>query len=1008
MPEVVEQLLAKTLQALEQRARPAATYRWQFHSGFTFQDAARLVPYLADLGVTHCYASPYLQSRPGSQHGYDITDHRVLNGDIGSEADYDRFTAALAERGLGQILDVVPNHMGVVGNANPWWNDVLENGPASPYASYFDITWDVSPRPELQGRVLVPILGEPFAKVLEAQQLKLIFDAGAFAVHYFDHRFPISPRSTGLILNQRFEELERSLPANSPVLMEYQSILTAVKNLPRRTATDPSLLAERQREKEVIKRRLAALTAESAAVREFVEQTVTALNGRPGEPRSFDALETLLDDQAYRLAYWRVASDEINYRRFFDINDLAAVSMEREEVFNSTHELVLRLLWEGKVVGLRIDHPDGLYDPREYLARLQTRFLHGLAERLFAGDPAYAGLVWKDVDRALEKAVADKVRSGAADHCNWPLYVVVEKILTGDETLPADWATCGTTGYEFLNRLNGLFVEAGNGPAFTRLYQEWTGDDTPLAELIYQKKRLIMQIALASELHMLAHQLDRLAQRHRSSRDFTTASLRVALREIIASFPVYRTYISGEPFTETDRRHVLQAVRRAMSRNPALSTSLFVYVRDMLLLRAPEGVDNDYRAEQRRFVGKFQQLTGPVMAKGVEDTAFYVYHRLTALNEVGGDPDRFGTSPAALHQFLQERQSSGPWALSATATHDTKRGEDVRTRLAVLSEIPDEWRQRALRWRELNQQHKAVDEDGTAAPDANEEYLLYQTLLGAWPLDAAEEVPFVKRIQDYMRKALHEAKVHTSWINPNEAYDAAVGRFIERILDPQASAEFLADFRAFQQRVSHYGLFNSLAQVLVKIAAPGVCDFYQGTELWDFRLVDPDNRQPVDYERRSAMLKELQQRAKDAGTLPQLARELIDAKDDGRAKLYLTWRALHCRRTQPALFTKGAYVPLTTAGARAEHAFAFARRHEQHAAVAIVPRLLTRLAPSAGESPLGADVWGDTTVELPGEFADRRWTNALTGEIVHAADGKLTVAAACAQFPVALLTSTPA
>jgi (1->4)-alpha-D-glucan 1-alpha-D-glucosylmutase len=1013
MEHVIDGLLAQVTQELARRRLPEATYRLQFHAGFTFRDACRLVPYLRDLGITHCYASPYLKARPGSLHGYDITNHQLLNPEIGSDADYAAWVGALQEHGLEQILDTVPNHMGIAGNDNVWWNDVLENGPASPYATFFDIAWRASPRPELQDRILLPVLGAPYGQVLEAQQIRLDYAAGAFTVCYFEHRFPVDPGSYGTVLGQRPDELAQRLGADSPAFLEYQSILTAVGHLPRRSDTDPAKVAERQREKEVIKRRLAALAQESAPVAAFLDETLALVNGRPGDPRSFDLLDALLDEQAYRLAYWRVASDEINYRRFFDVNELAALSMERPEVFTATHELILRLLGEHKVTGLRIDHPDGLYDPRQYLQCLQDHFVLACARRLFDTQPEYRGLEWKDLEGPLLEKIA-ACRLQIADcranlQSRWPLYVIVEKILGANESLPEDWPAYGTSGYDFLNVLNGLFVEAGHAQAFTRLYQDWVQDDTAFGEVVYQKKFLILQVALSSELHMLAHQLDRLAQKHRWSRDFTLTSLRHALREVITCFPVYRSYLAEEEIHEADRRYVQTAVARAKARNATLSAAVFDFVRDMLLLRYRESAGADDRAEQRRFVGKFQQVTAPVMAKGVEDTAFYVYNRLLSLNEVGGDPGRFGRPPAAVHRSLQERQARWPWALSTTATHDTKRGEDVRARLNVLSELPEEWRAGLARWGQLNQRHRVVVEE-EPAPDANEEYFLYQTLLGAWPLEpysAAEYDAFVTRIQAYLVKALHEAKVHTSWINPNAAYDEAVRQFVARVLDVEANGAFLDDLRAFQRRINHYGLFNALAQTLVKITAPGVPDTYQGTELWDFSLVDPDNRRPVDYEGRRQLLRDLQARAAAAGPdRRELARELAAAKEDGRIKLYVTYQALHCRRDHPQLFATGEYLPLEALGARHEHVFAFARRDGATWAVVVVPRLLTRLVPAMGDLPLGPEVWQDTLLLLPDLAPRLPWRNLFTGESLALSAQRehytLPLAQALGHFPVGL------
>jgi (1->4)-alpha-D-glucan 1-alpha-D-glucosylmutase len=1014
MDPVIKALLEQTAQEIARCQRfPEATYRLQFHAGFTFRDAAQIVPYLHELGISHCYASPYLKARPGSRHGYDITNHQVLNSEIGTEEDYDAFVGALHAHDMGQILDTVPNHMGIVGNENEWWNDILENGPASPYAGFFDIGWHSSPRPELQGKILIPILGDPYGKVLEAQQLRLVYADGAFFLYYFEHRFPIAPCSYELILSQRVEELEQALGAESPDLLEFQSIRTAIRHLPGPSETEPAKVAERNREKEVIKRRLATLTQNSDPVRAFIEQNVALFNGQAGDVASFALLDELLNAQPYRLSFWRVASDEINYRRFFDINELAALSMEREEVFAATHVLILQLVCSQKVNGLRIDHPDGLYDPKQYLQRLQQSYVVACARALFDSRPEYHGREWSEVEGPLMEAVGSGQWAVGSD-CGqptacWPLYVVVEKILGANEPLREDWPTYGTSGYDFLNGLNGLFVEAANAQAFTRLYHGWILDETPFAEVLYRSKFLSLQIAMSSELHMLAYQLDRLAQKNRYSRDFTLHSLRHALREIIACFPVYRSYITDDDMTEADRRYILRAVMRARAKNPALSSAHFQFIRDMLLLKYPESATEEDRVEQRRFVGKFQQVTAPVMAKGLEDTAFYIYNRLLALNEVGGDADRFGIPPAALHRAWQERQARWPWAFSTTTTHDTKRSEGVRARLNVLSELPGEWQDCVARWSRLNQPHQVSVEE-IPVPDPNEEYFLYQTLLGAWPIEpytSEEYAEFVRRLQAYMQKALHEAKVHSSWLNPDPAYDDAMQQFVARILDPEQAGLFLKDFRAFQQRISHYGMFNALAQTLLKITAPGVPDTYQGTELWDFSLVDPDNRRPVDYERRRRLLEELQGRVAKAGPdLRSLAAELLAAKEDGRIKLYVTYRALHARRDQPQLFTTGEYVPLVIEGPQAEHAFGFVRQREADWAVVVVPRLLTRLTGNVQQLPLGRTVWQDTRLMLPDSGARLRWRNVFTGETLTVAEqgGRLMLplAEVFGTFPVAL------
>jgi (1->4)-alpha-D-glucan 1-alpha-D-glucosylmutase len=1002
--ESIDELLRRAMEAATSRPRPEAVYRVQFHAGFTFRQAIEIAPYWRDLGITHVYASPFLKARPGSTHGYDIVDHRTINPEIGSTEDFQAWVAALHEHGLGQVLDIVPNHMGVAANDNHWWNDVLENGPGSRYAEYFDIAWHGSEREELRDRVLLPVLGDIYGEVLESGQLRLAFDAGTFRIEYHDRQFPLTPRSYALVLGHRLDALAERLGADSPELAEYQSILTAIGHLPDRNETEAARVAERQREKEVIKRRLVDLTGRSDVVRSFIDENIATFNGAPGEPATFDLLDQLLSQQCYRLAYWRVATDEINYRRFFDINDLAALSMERADVFADAHELVLALLAEGLADGVRVDHPDGLYDPAEYFERLQRRYVLSLARRVYDTSPERFGSEWKN----LEAGLAERLETAIAASPR-PLYVVAEKILGASELLSTEWATDGTTGYEFATTVNGLFVNpAAEGP-LTRLYRDLIDEYERFGEVVYRGKRLVLTISLASELHMLARQLDRLARKGRRSRDFTQNALRFALREVIVSFPVYRSYISERAGVhDTDRQYVETAIRRANIRNPLIGRPLFDFIRSMLLLEYPDGSTDADRAEQRRFAGKFQQVTSAVMAKGLEDTAFYRYHRLISLNDVGSDPSRFGVSIEAAHRFHVERQARWPYALSPLSTHDTKRSEDIRARLNVLSEMPEEWGAAVRRWIAFNAGLRPIVDDAPA-PDTNEEYLLYQTLIGGWPLEPYTEEThqdFVRRVQAYMTKALHEAKVHSSWVNPNAAYDAAVAEFVARVLDPGLARSFHDDFIPLQRRVSHFGLLNSLSQTLLKLTSPGVPDTYQGTELWDFSLVDPDNRRPVDYSCRRQLLQDVQKRIA-SGDLPGLVRELVQHMPDGRVKLYVTLQTLACRRRHPGLFTAGEYRPLDAAGESAAHVFAFGRRTASAAALVAVPRLIVRLGVPDGRLPLGSEVWRDTRLNVAGFDERPNWRNVFTGERLTFADGRPGVAELLGEFPVALLVSEP-
>ena len=956
---------------------PDATYRLQFNHAYKFSDAADIVSYLHDLGVSHCYASPYFSARPGSMHGYDIVDHNAFNPEIGTAQEFERFARALASHGMGQILDVVPNHMGVMGSDNAWWLDVLENGLASTYAAFFDIDW-LSPQPQLRGKLLVPVLGDHYGAVLERGELKLAFDsdAGAFSVSYGEHRFPVDPAEYPRILGFGIERLAQRLGANDPQFADYQGLASSFGHLPPRDTVDARAVEERNRDKEVHKRRLVRLMERGPDLARHLEETVRMMNGESGRAESFDALDQLLEHQAYRLAFWRVASDEINYRRFFDINDLAALRMEDERVFEATHRMVFRLLDEGKVDGLRIDHPDGLHDPLGYFQRLQARYRAAQPENTPAGAAAGAK----------------------------PVYVVIEKILADHERMPEHWPVHGTTGYRFANVVNGLFVDGAAEPRFSRVYRAFIREEVDYEELLQRSKLAIMKTALAAELTVLANRLSRAARADRRTRDFTLNSLREAIAAIVSCFPVYRTYVADAVGPE-DRRYIEWAVGAARKRARATDTSVLDFVRDVLIGDAAAASTPARRRELSSFVMRFQQFTAAVTAKGTEDTAFYCFNRLVSLNEVGGDPRRFGMSLPAFHAASLDRARHWPHTLLATSTHDAKRSEDVRARIDVISELPAEWWGKLQRWRRLTRTKKRKVES-RPAPSANDEYLVYQTLLGTWPLadpDEAGLAAYRARIERYLIKALREAKVHTSWMNVNEEYESAVAGFLDALLDQPARNAFLADFVPFARRVARVGLVNSLSQLAIKIASPGVPDFYQGSELWQFQLVDPDNRAPVDYGLRRRLLAELTARfACPPGEQAALARSLIDTLEDGRAKLFVTWRGLTARRVHSRLFADGEYVPLETTGEHAERVCAFARIHDEGAAVVVAPRLVAHLGAAAG-APLGREAWSDTRVVLTERLAGR-YRNAFTAE--HVASGpshELLVADVLARFPVAIL-----
>jgi (1->4)-alpha-D-glucan 1-alpha-D-glucosylmutase len=994
-----EQIAEALRQRLHQRRRlPVSTYRLQLRAGFTFREARAIVPYLAKLGITDVYCSPYLRARPGSTHGYDICNHNVLNQELGSESDYQAFVEELAAHHLGQVLDFVPNHMAVDPVMNPWWRDVLEDGPASPFARFFDIDWHPV-KPELDGKVLLPILKDHYGLVLERGELRLAFQDGALALRYFEHDLPIDPVQYPRVLRTGLESLQAELPADDTHLVEFLSIITAQEHLPATVETDTGRMAERHREKKVARERLARVVAAAPRIRRHIEDALTACNGNAGQPGSFDGLHELLEQQPYRLAYWRTAFDEINYRRFFDIQDLAGVRMEEPDVFAATHELILRLIREGQVTGLRLDHLDGLFDPAGYVEALQEAVLQEWANSL--GPAENTKEEWRQQVRAWRKAepsIAER-----------PFYVVAEKILSGQETLPESWPIHGTSGYDFLNDLNRLFVEAENAGAMKRVYERFTRRTQPFADVVYECKRLITWTALASELTVLAHALNRLSEGNRRARDFTLNSLREALRETVACFPVYRTYVSSAGATESDRQMIDSALARARRRNPAMEPSVFDFLRQVLLpADNAEEVPPEELRRRLDFAMKFQQYTGPVQAKGMEDTAFYRYNRLLSLNEVGGDPQRFGGVPAQFHEANRRRLRHWPSALLATATHDTKRGEDARARLNVLSEVPNEWRRALFQWTRINAGNR-TRVDGEPAPDRNDEYLFYQTLLGAWPAEPevrGAPADLVERLRDYMLKAVKEAKVHTSWINPHEAYDRAVADFTEKTLTGPRADKFLNSFLAFQQHIARLGMVNSLAQLVLKVLSPGVPDFYQGTELWDLSLVDPDNRRPVDFGRRQLFLEALKSALYQESPGPSGdVSELLQCWPDGRIKLLVTACGLGLRRRLPQVFLRGEYLPLEATGERARHVIGVARRLEEQVVIAIVPRLTASLA--ATHLPLGPDTWKATRLVVPAGIPSSSFRNVITHESIQPVheSGQVAIEAAqaLATCPVALL-----
>jgi (1->4)-alpha-D-glucan 1-alpha-D-glucosylmutase len=918
----------------------AASYRLQLHSGFGFSAAAEIADYLTRLGISEVYASPILAARPGSGHGYDVIDPGRLNPELGGEDDFAALMARTREAGLGWIQDIVPNHMAFTSD-NPMLMDVMENGVYSRYKDFFDIDWE-HPDETINGKLLAPFLGRFYGACLEDGEIRLGYEDGSFFVSYYEHRFPLCMSCYPRVLEPGFRRLKSGLGEDNPDYVKYLGVLYVLKTLSEEPGSE-----ERYGQVAFVKRVLRDLYEENVTLRAFIDANVESFNGEPGRPETFDALDGLLSEQHFRLAYWKVATEEINYRRFFNINELISLKIQGHDVFRRTHEMILRLHAEYGFSGLRVDHVDGLYDPLQYLERLSQE-------------------------------------AGGVD-------IWAEKILEHGEPLPEYWPVAGTTGYDFLNAACGVLVKKKNGPAFRRIYREFTGLETDYDELVSDKKRLIIGKEMAGDVNNLAMTIKRAFGHFRHGRDITLYGLRRALVEVLANFPVYRTYFDERRARDVDAKFMAESMDKAAGRLPAMANE-FGFLKELFLAGPEEFRDSDEYRLKLDTVMRFQQYSGPLMAKGFEDTLLYVYNRLLALNEVGGAPDRFGWSISEFHSFMRERKNKWPRAMNATATHDTKRGEDARARLAVLSEIPREWRAKIKVWRRMNRGRK-VRVAGRAAPDANDEYFLYQILLAAWPFGGVDSGDFKKRLEPIVVKCLREAKVYTAWTMPDEDYEAATIEFLSGMLE---DPDFTRDFAAFRDKVSFYGALNSFSQTLIKLAAPGIPDFYQGTELWDFSMVDPDNRRPVDYGLRREMLRKLGA----AETGPGFFEGLLDHYRDGRAKMFLIMRGLAARKDNPDLFAKGDYVQLKTEGAFRDNVVAFARRLDRAWALAVTPRFCTELT-DPGEFPLGTDVWMDTAVSFP-KNAPRTWIHAVTGETVSG-DGRIPVAGALSRFPAALL-----
>ncbi|MBA3771931.1 MAG: malto-oligosyltrehalose synthase [Ramlibacter sp.] len=947
---------APALAPLSSASVPVATYRVQFHKDCDFDHVAGAVPYLHALGISHLYSSPYLRARPGSTHGYDIVDHNALNPEVGDEAAHRRLCDALRRHGMGQILDVVPNHMGVLEADNAWWLDVLEHGAASAHAAAFDIEWSPAAA-EMAGRVLLPVLGDQYGRVLEAGAIQLSFepDGGEFFLRYYGHRFPIDP--------SHYCDIFRALPApaaggdgQGDDQAQVASLLDAFARLPGRGTLAEASRRARCRDAAVYKGNLARLVRKHEWLANWLEVCLKRLNGNAGDPASFDDLDRLIGRQAYRLANWRVASDDVNYRRFFDVNTLAGLKMEQPGVFEATHRLVLRWLQAGRLVGLRIDHPDGLSDPQQYFERLQAHYAR---------------------------------QSEVAGHAPRSLFLVVEKILAEHEALPEGWPVHGDTGYRFGSLVNGLFVDGSREELVDRLYHGFSGQAESFDEIAYRCKKIIIYTALFSELRWLADAIYQITRLNRRTRDFTRPRLRVALAEVAAAFPVYRTYLrAGEPPSASDRQHIDWAVAAAKRRLGGAEAAVLDQLRDVLL---GEGEAAGAPAAQRsRFLARWQQFTAPVMAKGVEDTAFYRYLRLASLNEVGSDPRRFGTSPAAFHAANQSRARFRPHSMLATSTHDSKRAEDLRARINVLCEDPALWEESLQRFTGLGERY-LIQTDAGPAPGRNDIWLLFQTLAGMWPAKPPgdrERDSLRQRVQAYMRKAVREAKKHTNWTCPVPAYEEALARYIDALLRPGQPNPFVDELDRLTARLAPFGFRNSLGQLALKLTVPGVPDIYQGCEQWNFSLVDPDNRRPVDFGAMASQLEAVA--ALCAGGPPSGTQwaHLHAGIADGRLKQLVTWRLLQLRRAWPELFRDGAYQPLPVAGPAAEHAVAYARHRGGQAVLVVVARLAYTLC-GGDDARWAPGLWQGNGVSMVGDqpILNRRqgWRNWMTGREVQAA-----------------------
>ncbi len=927
---------------------PKSTYRLQFNPSFGFKAASGIIDYLSKLGISDIYASPIFKAKTGSMHGYDIVEPNQLNPQLGTDEEFDLLIDEVKEREMSWLQDFVPNHM-AYNVQNRMLIDLLENGSNSRYADFFDIDWDHH-HAGMKGRILAPFLGKFYQEALENGEIKLNYDEDGLSINYYETRLPIKIELYADVFSFRLDKLRHKLGRNDPDFIRYMGVLFAIKSLPTAEEID-----ERYNQIKFIKGILWELNTYNNSIKDFIDENLKIFNGIKGIPESFDLLDNLLSQQNYRISFWKVANEEINYRRFFNVNELISLRVENEDVFNRIHSLIFKLCKEEKISGLRIDHIDGLYDPSDYLKNVRDRT--------------------KDI------------------------YLVVEKILDFEENLPAFWPVQGTTGYDFLNFLNEIFCQKKNNYRLTAFYNKFAEQNKTYKQIVIEKKRLIIQTRMAGDVENLAILIEEISSKDRFGVDVTLHGIEEALEEILTHFPIYRTYISNTKNRRTDKKYLSEVIEKVKNENQLL-TKEFQYIGSLLTKDFGEKFTMEQKDKSLNFLMKFQQLTGPIIAKGFEDTALYVFNRLISLNEVGSSPDKFGITLTEFYNFNKKRFLNWRHTINTTSTHDTKRGEDVRARINVLSEIPEEWVKKVRLWNKLNNKYKK-NRNGYLIPDKNLEYFVYQTLLGSFPFNIEHNENYPHRVKQYLIKSMREAKEHSSWTRPDMEYESAAHSFLENILT--TDSEFYGDFSSFQKKIAFYGVYNSLSQTLIKITSPGIPDFYQGTELWDLFLVDPDNRQPVDFNLRREFLNEIIKIDKELNSEDRITflQDLLTNPSDAKIKLYIIYKSLQVRNDNLKIYNEGNFIPLETGGKFKDNLIAYARNFKDNIVITLAPRFLTDLV-EENLLPVGIDVWNDTYIKL-NKINPSTMKNNLTGEMFEKKD-KLLIGEIFKSFPYGLLS----